>query len=444
VTGAIYLFLNKAPFSRAQKTLFIFGYFPLYEYSVINRSYGLSMLLLFLTCSLYKERFRKPLIFAVALFFLTNTHAFSGLIAAAIFLSMAMEFAVYREALNQAGCAKGRRLIGAACVVLAGIFLCAICALPDITSRIFNPYSLHLSDLPRALLAALVHPGLSFKHAFPGISPIYISLLIWFLFIYFLLRRPPTFIIFFASIVGLAVFFQMVPAINDARHHGFAYLMLVAAFWIDVSSKGQLSIKSLKTPIHVVSRYMYIVIYLLLITQLSPASASIKRDIVSEFSSSKTLGQYLKQNPELNDAILIGEPDYTLIPVTYYVDNPIFVPREGKFRSFVRFPPANKKDFTLKELLETAKYLKQTHGKPVLIVLGLRLTDKNANSPIWSGYGRTFTYDHESKEMLLEQTIRLKRFRNAYGCDENYDLYLVKYRPVRLLTDGRARLRSRR
>jgi hypothetical protein len=47
-TAAVYIFLVRSPFPKWQKVLFTAGFYPLYLYPVYNRSYGLSMLLIFL------------------------------------------------------------------------------------------------------------------------------------------------------------------------------------------------------------------------------------------------------------------------------------------------------------------------------------------------------------------------------------------------------------
>ncbi|MBI4794559.1 MAG: hypothetical protein HY790_01735, partial [Deltaproteobacteria bacterium] len=52
-TGAVYVFLKYSPFTRLQKILFILGYFPFYEYTVISRNYGLGVLGLFGFCALF-------------------------------------------------------------------------------------------------------------------------------------------------------------------------------------------------------------------------------------------------------------------------------------------------------------------------------------------------------------------------------------------------------
>jgi hypothetical protein len=96
-TAAVYVFLDKAPFSWIQKILFIFGFFCLYEYSVISRNYGISMLLLFLFCSLYPYRFQKIYATTIVLFLLAHTNAYGLIIATAIFLSLIAETFFSRE-----------------------------------------------------------------------------------------------------------------------------------------------------------------------------------------------------------------------------------------------------------------------------------------------------------------------------------------------------------
>ncbi len=52
-TCSVYVFLKYSPFTRTTKLLFIFGYFPCYEYAVLSRSYALGVLGLFSFCALF-------------------------------------------------------------------------------------------------------------------------------------------------------------------------------------------------------------------------------------------------------------------------------------------------------------------------------------------------------------------------------------------------------
>jgi hypothetical protein len=80
-----------SPFTRLQKVLFAFGYFPLYEYTALSRSYGLGVLLLAVACALFRVRERHPLALAAALFLACHTSAHAMLVAAGIGIAFAVD-----------------------------------------------------------------------------------------------------------------------------------------------------------------------------------------------------------------------------------------------------------------------------------------------------------------------------------------------------------------
>jgi hypothetical protein len=49
---SVFIFLSYSPFSRLQKVLFSFGYFPFYEYAIKSRNYGIGIFLIFLLCAI--------------------------------------------------------------------------------------------------------------------------------------------------------------------------------------------------------------------------------------------------------------------------------------------------------------------------------------------------------------------------------------------------------
>lgn len=81
---AVTLFVKASPFPIYIKALFPFGYYILYEYTVIARSYSLTVLLLFIIAVLYDLRFNKPTYYAIAVFLLANTNLQSTIIAIAL------------------------------------------------------------------------------------------------------------------------------------------------------------------------------------------------------------------------------------------------------------------------------------------------------------------------------------------------------------------------
>lgn len=86
---AIALFASAAPFTRLQKWLFAIGFFPLYQYGIIARSYTLFLALLFLYCHLKRTRPDHFGWRAITLIALAQVHIMS---AAIVPVLLAMEW----------------------------------------------------------------------------------------------------------------------------------------------------------------------------------------------------------------------------------------------------------------------------------------------------------------------------------------------------------------
>lgn len=80
-SAAVALFVLRAPFSRVETWLFSLGYFVVYEYGAIARSYVLTMLLLFALAALHARRHAAPLAYAGALVLLANANGHGMLLA---------------------------------------------------------------------------------------------------------------------------------------------------------------------------------------------------------------------------------------------------------------------------------------------------------------------------------------------------------------------------
>jgi len=81
-TAFVFLLARHGPFSRLQTILFAVGYFPLFEYALVSRGYGLGVLLAFAFCAAFEARYRRPVLLGGLLFLLANTTVY-GLITRA-------------------------------------------------------------------------------------------------------------------------------------------------------------------------------------------------------------------------------------------------------------------------------------------------------------------------------------------------------------------------
>lgn len=77
---ATVLFLS--PYNLRMKVLFVFGYFSLYEYTVMARNYGISMLLMLILALVFSSQKYRYKLTGPVIFLLANTNIHSALIVA--------------------------------------------------------------------------------------------------------------------------------------------------------------------------------------------------------------------------------------------------------------------------------------------------------------------------------------------------------------------------
>ncbi|NJN86285.1 MAG: hypothetical protein HC881_08175 [Leptolyngbyaceae cyanobacterium SL_7_1] len=90
-TGVVYLFARFSPFTRLQKILFAFGYFPFFEYNLLSRSYSLGVLLLFVFCSCFPRRSQTYIPLALCLALVASTNAYAFIISICLAITLMLE-----------------------------------------------------------------------------------------------------------------------------------------------------------------------------------------------------------------------------------------------------------------------------------------------------------------------------------------------------------------
>ena len=85
----VFIFLSRAPFSKFQKLLFAFGYFPFWEYCLISRHYVVIQLLTFLGVIFVSKKKYSLVGMSFLIALLMNTHALAWSIAIGFFITIA-------------------------------------------------------------------------------------------------------------------------------------------------------------------------------------------------------------------------------------------------------------------------------------------------------------------------------------------------------------------
>src|SRR6185436_7349286 len=95
-TAAI-LLLRYAPFPMIMRILILFGYFFIYEYTVISRNYSLGLLLMICCCILYRKRSGYYFLLSVTLGALANTHLFCLIVSLSFYIALVFDYFFHQQ-----------------------------------------------------------------------------------------------------------------------------------------------------------------------------------------------------------------------------------------------------------------------------------------------------------------------------------------------------------
>lgn len=420
---AVLIFLFKSPYPLAVKFLFTFSILPAYEYSVMSRNYGISMLLMFAYASLYKNRKHNLFYLCMLLALLANTN-FPSLIAGGLLTILLIWDTLIESRDDNRGVVGGLFFGLLSFVLFAGVFS-LITIKPDDRSLLTTANHIKpIGEYWVSVKAAFLHLESNLIHFFPRESGLTKRLL------------PQLFV--WSSIIGLAIqkrlalslflyylsfgFLQHYAYPMALRHEGIGVVFIITLYWISLSyAKEQQS----NSKLHLRWIFICMIMPLFLLWGDGKAFIAIKKDIKYPISSSLELGEYINSRQDLKGAILIGEPDYLFEAVPYYSNIPLYIARESLYRNYGKSTNEQKQNLSLNDVLEIAEKIKQEKNLPVLIAFPWNKSFFESTSSAALPYGRVFQWDHDAWQKFMTRTVGLGEFNNSTS-DENYYLYLLK------------------
>jgi hypothetical protein len=240
-----------------------------------------------------------------------------------------------------------------------------------------------------------------------------------------LIFRPVLVVAACVGLWGLSVFFDVI-YVGYYRHQGLFACFLITLYWI-MLAEWRPSIEGASRGLApAIARYGGLV--LLFLPLIWTGGVRLSNDWRYEASASKALHRFVTGHPEYADAIFVGEPDYFLESARYYVENPIYIVREGRFGHVVRFVRSAQLDLRMGELLCRAWKLHQRESKPVIIALGqaflgIRMGSTGSTQSVTYGMRRTFTWTPEDLLNWGRHTHLQRQFSPRVDGDESYVIY---------------------
>ncbi len=431
-TGVIYVFIEFSPFTRFQKILFTFGYFPFYEYSIISRSYSLGILLIFIFCGLYPTRNRSYLPLAAVLVLLANTHAYGLIIALLLTMTLVLDGFLDRDIKTLFKPNKWNAIVSLI-IVFYGILIAIFqiippddadfkgdairienwAALPLLNNRLFATILTILRSyipIPNFFQDQFWNTNILINgDSIARICAISITIIILLYSAALFIRKPIVLFLYLSGNCGILLF-TYTKFIGSLRHHGHLFFLFLACLWISsFYIKSDLLIEKFKSSqkilarLNLVERSKNVYLSVILFAHVIAGLFAFSMELNYTFSGSKEVANYIDQ-PGLKDYVLVGSRDYAAAPVAAFLDRKIYYPESDKFGSFIVW--RNRELFQRREVLTHVERL-ITQNNKALLILNYKLKAKKPDLNI--------SFLFKSSQSIIP--------------DETYYLYLIQKKP---------------
>lgn len=424
-TGFVSLFLFYAPFTKLQKFLFCFGYFILYEYTIISRNYGLGLLFLFAFCILYRYRDRSYLPLAIILFLLSHTNAYSLIIGFALALTLVVDAYFNRKQRRQLYSQRWT-IIASLIIYLTGLITSILQMIPpsdadyhgdligivsenilhttaeDTISPFFyvRKFGRSFASIWKAYIAI---PDLStwhfhssnifytFTNGIANISGnatvlndfnvlnlmIYPLCLIIFTIVAIAFYRQPIILFFFVIANCAVISFYYFVRIPNIRHTGYLFVIFLVSLWLSTNYRQSLLLAKFQHKFFdwiTINKSLLLTLFLCL--HLIGGVYAYSRDILEPFSGSQAAVEYIQKN-HYDQLTIVGSDLVKVAPFSALLNKEIYYPESEEFGTFTVWTDNKQKqnsNITQQEILEQVASLIDNDRPKILLVLNEKLT----------------------------------------------------------------------
>ena len=347
---SVFVFARHAPFSRLIRVLFAFGYFVVYGYTIVARSYGLGLTLVVVLCALLARPKPRYGAAAAVMLLLANTSVYGAMLVAACMVGL------FVDALVAAGndVARSVRLRRVALPILVGgtgVLLAAAQVRPAPDNNFLGP---GLSGTSHAqLFSAAARPLVALDPIWRGYVPIprleETSDIWWANFLVdrsrkgavlagvlsivgvallaLLTRRSALALSLYLSGTCILILFSILVYGGSLYHHGYFFLTAIMALWFAAApmarSRGAESRLATWAPLRWLDRRAQFAIAALLALQVIGGAFRIVADYMMPFSEGEAAANYIRSH-DLAQLRIVAYPGFNATTVGAYLGLPIF------------------------------------------------------------------------------------------------------------------------
>ncbi|MFH1905721.1 MAG: hypothetical protein ABIK53_09420 [bacterium] len=409
----IYLFTRFSPFTKLQKILFAFGYFPLYEYAAISRNYAMGVLFIFCFCSVFRTRTKNYLVLSCILFMLAQTSVYGLMIAICFGFTLIMEYVLDRNLRKSLRTGRTELIISIAIFIL-GIMGSVFQLIPPLDSgeRIWG-MNIDLRRITRVItipwksfipIPEFMNTKFIVSTILPSRIPsVILSILLLCFSLLLFVRKPVVIFLYISATIGLLMFSCLIH-FGELRHHGHLFILFIACLWIsdyytDMELKSQVFNNLARFCKKHKNRFIVVLLSIHLILGIIASSV----DWFYPFSAGKETAKFIKDK-QMNNMLMLGDMDFPASVVAGYLNRKIYYTQSNRFGSFIIWN--NKRGgLSAHEILKRAQELTLQRKEDMLLIMNYELDISSALNPI----------------------VKIKEFKKSIVPNEKYYLYLMSY-----------------
>ncbi|MES2561024.1 MAG: hypothetical protein V4590_14860 [Bacteroidota bacterium] len=400
---AVFLFCRFSPFNWVQKTVFVFGFYPLFQYCILSRSYG--VILLFWVCYLCIKP--QSVWSWVILVLMANTSATGCVLACCFGTTVVVQEWLQKKSIVSIvkEYAIGLILLGLGLIVAAW----QIYPEPD------NIYSTHFSGKQLQTVFSQLHDSYFYIAYWPdlfGWSTVHmrdqypldlaISIVLFVVCVVLFYQHKRVLFFYVCSTLSM-VLLLTVTNMDSARFLGHFFLILMAGYWFTFK-EGTVKNK----------RGLNVLLMCVLGCQLVTGCGLFYADYTQTFSNGKRVAAYIREQ-KLDSYPITGGLDYTISPISYWLNKPVFYMETRANGRYMVWSNKRSRPLTPELFLHQTDSLVQAQQKAVIIISYLL--------PVANESFRGFMQDSIASKS--SQWVLIKKFEDAMVPDENYYIYLA-------------------
>lgn len=347
-----YLILFKSPFKRSFKIPLIFGYFFIYEYNAIGRSYALAVLLMFLIATFYQKRFEKPITYSLFIALLANTVIHGTIIAFAIFLLFTYE--IITNNIKKLRATPKKYFIAIA-IVLISFFLVYYQVKPSADAGLGLPWlEVRTTERPLVSIVSAFYPipknEINFWNSLIILDPVngsinhthswywyaavlsFVSITTLILTLLFFAGKTKIFILYTSIIFLLSLIFLILPS-RFIRHYGLEFISFIFCLWLAEYYEKKPGLRQLNFN----KKTLKLILFFFLAIQITAGAIAGYYEIIYDFSAIEKTATYLKKNALVNkDNLLIGYHNSPVAGIAAYLpESKLYYFENGSFGTYV-------------------------------------------------------------------------------------------------------------